>query len=191
MYQLQDIYSLEWLHGFPGQFILLFAWINSLCETRGPSNISGLVSWIENQLPRIRLAVCESGDPMLRIGVMVVQECWRFAVLIYLHMALCKADARDPRVTRAQSGFMRVIRGVKPGRNPDAHLVSSIIVAGVATIKERDRNTIRQRMFSLRECVEPGTTGNDVVRMLEELWARTEAEGRAAIWSDLRIAHMK
>ncbi|KDN37471.1 hypothetical protein RSAG8_10133, partial [Rhizoctonia solani AG-8 WAC10335] len=158
MYQMQDIYSLQWLHGFPEQFIMLFAWINSLCETPGASENSELVAWIERQLPQIKIAIDESGDPVLRLGRMVVQECWRFAVLIYLYMALCKASALDPRVIRAQKGFMRLVRGIKPGRNPDAHLVSPMVVAGVATLEERDRDTLRQRIVNLRECAQQGNS---------------------------------
>ncbi|CAE6482923.1 unnamed protein product [Rhizoctonia solani] len=186
-YLLQDSYSLQWYLGFPVQFILLFAWINSMCEIPGASDNSELVTWIETILPQIKIATDGSGDPLLRIGRMVVQECWRFAVLIYLYMVLCKADAHDPRVKRAQQGFMRLVRGVKPGRNPDAHLSPSMVVAGVATILEQDRDTLRQRILGIQEFTGRGTVGNDYVLELEDIWARTKDEGRPAVWSDLRI----
>ncbi|KAH7345467.1 fungal-specific transcription factor domain-containing protein [Rhizoctonia solani] len=181
--------GLQWLHGFPDQFILLFGWIISLCETPGASNnILEVVAWIENNLPRIRVAIDESGDPLFRIGRMVVQECWRFAVLIYLYMALCGADAHDPRVVRAHKGFMRLIRGVKPARNPDAYLFTPASIAGVATVDDEDRETLRLRIFGVHECTERGTVGNDVLLELEDIWARTRDEGRPAVWLDLRIA---
>ncbi|KAH7325231.1 hypothetical protein B0J17DRAFT_723255 [Rhizoctonia solani] len=190
-YWLQDRYDLQWYLGFPVQFILLFAWINSLCEIPGAGNKLELVAWIETSLPQIKIAIDESSDSSLRIGRMVVQECWRFAVLIYLYMVLCKADAHDPRVRRAQQGFMRLVRGVKPGRNPDAHLSPPMIVGGVATISERDRDTLRQRILGIQEFAERGTVGNDYVLELEDVWARTRDEGRPALWSDLRIACLK
>ncbi|KAH7334136.1 hypothetical protein B0J17DRAFT_721356 [Rhizoctonia solani] len=147
---------------------MLFAWINSLCDTPGASDNSELIAWIERHIPQIRIAIDASGDPLLRIGRMVVREFWRFALLIYLYMALCKANAFDPRVICAQKGFMRLIRGVKPGRNPDAHLVSPMVVAGVATLEERDRDTLRRRILNLRECADPGTAGSDVILELED-----------------------
>ncbi|KAJ1310628.1 hypothetical protein OPQ81_009157 [Rhizoctonia solani] len=189
MYQMQERYSLQWLHGSPDQFVLLLAWINSLCETPGARDNPKLITWIETNLPLIKVAVNESNDPSLRICRMMVQECWRFAVLIYLHMALCRASAWDPRVVRAQKGFMRLLRGVKPNRHPDAYLYTPVVVAGIATIEERDRDTLRQRMLNVRECAERGTTGNDILVMLEDVWARTRGEGRAAVWSDLRVAN--
>ncbi|CAE7145501.1 unnamed protein product [Rhizoctonia solani] len=188
IYQLQDSIGLQWLHGFPDQFILLFAWIISLCKTPEVGNDMAVVAWIETNLPRIRIAIDESGDPLLRIGRMVVQECWRFAVLIYLYMVLCGANAHDPRVVRAQKGFMRLVRGVKSRRNPDAYLFTPMVIAGVATTEKQDQETVRQRILGVRECAEQGTVGNDVMLELEDVWARTRDEGRPAVWSDLRIA---
>ncbi|KAJ1311892.1 hypothetical protein OPQ81_010352 [Rhizoctonia solani] len=174
-WQLRGNYGLQWLYGFPDQFIMLFAWINTLSETPGAGNDAGLISWIENQLPQIKVAIDESGDPSLRIGRMV----------------LCKVDARDSRVVSAQKGFMRLVRGVKAGRMPDVHLVTSMLVAGVATIEERDRETLRQRILNVRECADRGTGGNDIMMNLEDIWARTMDEGRAAVWLDLRIAYSR
>ncbi|KAJ1304074.1 hypothetical protein OPQ81_008480 [Rhizoctonia solani] len=187
VYRLQDS-GLQWHLGFPVQFVLLFAWINSLCETSETSNNSQLVAWIETNLPQIKVVIDESGDPLLRIGRMVVLECWRSAVLIYLYMVLCKADAQDPRVIKAHRGFMRLVRGVKPRRNPDAHLSPPMVIAGVVTTKERDRETLRQRILGVQEFREQGTVGNDYMLQLEDVWARTRDEGRPAVWYDLRIA---
>ncbi|EUC67610.1 fungal-specific transcription factor domain protein [Rhizoctonia solani AG-3 Rhs1AP] len=188
IFQSQENSGLYWLHGVPDQFILMIAWINSLCEIPVTSSDSGLVSQIERLLPQIRIAVADQGDSALRIGRMVVQECWRYAMFIYLYMALGRADASDPRVVHAQKGFMRLVKGIKPGRNPDAFLVSPIIIAGIATRKERDRDVFRRRVLNLREYVTPHTSGNDAWMQVEDVWARTRTEGRVAIWSDLRIA---
>ncbi|KEP47794.1 putative fungal Zn(2)-cys(6) binuclear cluster domain protein [Rhizoctonia solani 123E] len=187
IYQVQNKIGLQWLHGFPDQFILLFAWIISMCEMPGGNNAE-LIAWVETCVPQIRIALDESGDPVLRIGRLVVQECWRFAVLIFLYMALGQAHADDPRVIRAQKGFMRLVRGVKPRRNPDSYLFTPMIIAGVATTLAQDQDTLRQRILGVRECAEPGTVGNDVMLELEDVWARTRDQGRPAVWSDLRLA---
>ncbi|CAE6409185.1 unnamed protein product, partial [Rhizoctonia solani] len=164
----QDRIGLQWLHGFPDQFFLLFAWINSLCEVPGAGGNSELIAWIEGVVPQITITLDNSGDPLLRIGRMVVQECWRFAVLIYLYMALCNANAYDPRVIRAQKGFMRLVKGVKPARKPDAYLSTPMMIAGTATLEEWDRNTLRQRLLGVRECAEKGTSGNNIMLTLED-----------------------
>ncbi|CAE6434633.1 unnamed protein product [Rhizoctonia solani] len=191
IHQMQDDIGLQWLHGFPDQFIVLFAWINSLRNTPGGSDNLELIIWIEKNLPSIKVTVNESGDPLLRIGRMVVQECWRFAVLIYLYMALCKANAYDHRVVRAQKGFMRLVRGVKPARNPDAYLITPMLVAGIATFEEQDRATLRQRILGVRECTEQATTANDIILGLEDVWERTKNEARGALWSDLGVANFR
>ncbi|KAG8754900.1 hypothetical protein FRC11_006361 [Ceratobasidium sp. 423] len=203
-WQLQGNYGLQWFYGFPDQFLMLIAWINTLAGIPGSDTDSDLVASIERQLPRIKIAMDRSGDPSLRIRRMAVLEAWRFTILIYLYMVdilvrhaalivtdiagiiqvLCKANAQDARVVHAQKGFMRLLRGVKPGRFPDVHLIISMVVAGVATVEERDQDMLRQRILGLRECAVKGTIGNDVVLRLVDLWARTRDEGRAALWSD-------
>ncbi|KEP49853.1 putative fungal Zn(2)-cys(6) binuclear cluster domain protein [Rhizoctonia solani 123E] len=188
MYKMHDDHGSQWLYGLPDQFILLLAWINSMRENSGPNNNLEAVAWIENNLPKIKIAASESGDPLLRIGRIVVLECWRFAVLVYMYVVLCKASAYDPRVIRAQKCFMRLVRGVKPGRIPDAFLINPMTVVGVMTLEERDRNTLRQRILGVHECSESGTAVSEVVLELEDVWARTENEGRAAVWSDWREA---
>ncbi|CCO35090.1 hypothetical protein BN14_09204 [Rhizoctonia solani AG-1 IB] len=183
--------GLQSIYGIPNELIMLFAWINSLCEEPGAGQNLGLVSWIEDNLWKIKIADDQSSDPLLRIGRMAVQECWRFAVIVYLYMALCEADSSDPRVIRAQKGYMRLVRGIKPGRYPDAYLINSMIIVGIAITEERDRETLRQRMYKVWEWMEPGTTGNDAIMRLEDIWTRTRVERRPAVWTDLRIASRK
>ncbi|KAG8681662.1 hypothetical protein FRC11_000817, partial [Ceratobasidium sp. 423] len=186
MYQLQDNGS-QWLYGLPDQFILLIAWINSMAE-KPDIDYSETIVWIEKNLPKIKIATNESGDALLRIGRMVVLECWRCIVLIYLYMMLCKADAHDPRVIRAHKAFMRLVRGVKAARIPDAFLVCPFTVAGVCAFEERDRMTLRHRILNVRECSETGTAVSEVILELEDVWTRTRNEGRPAVWSDWRTA---
>ncbi|KDN39062.1 hypothetical protein RSAG8_09098, partial [Rhizoctonia solani AG-8 WAC10335] len=188
MFKMQDVHGSQWLSGLPDQLILLIAWINSMRENAGPNDNSQAVAWIEKHLPKIRIATSATGDPLLRIGRMVVLECWRFAVLIYMYMVLCKSSAYDPRVIRAQKSFMRLVRGVKPGRIPDAFLVNPMTVVGVVTLEEQDRDTIRRRILGVHECSESGTAVSEVVLELEDVWVRTENEGRAAVWPDWREA---
>ncbi|CUA77232.1 hypothetical protein RSOLAG22IIIB_06587 [Rhizoctonia solani] len=188
MFRLQENHGLHWLHGLPDQFIMIFAWINSLCEIPGAGSNVDLVTWIETEILQAKVALDASEDPVLRIGRMAVREGWRNATLIYLYMVLCEADASDFRVVRALRNFMRLTNGVNPGRFPDTYLANPMIIAGVAACKEKDRSTIRQRILKVPECSVPETAGYDAVLALENVWQRTRDEGRAAVWSDLRIA---
>ncbi|CAE6443296.1 unnamed protein product [Rhizoctonia solani] len=191
MYQVTDSCSLQWLYGAPDQFIVLFAFINSLCQTPGAGENLGLISWIENIVPQIRVPLDGSGDSLLRIRRLMNQECWRCTVLIYLYMALCKASANDPRVVRAHNMFMRLFRSIQPGRNVDCCFGVSQVVVGVVTIKERDREMLRQRVLNVQEWATKGTTGDHFMLVLEDIWARTRDERRAAVWSDLGIARLR
>ncbi|CAE6487875.1 unnamed protein product [Rhizoctonia solani] len=84
--QAQEESGLYWLHGVPDQFIMIIAWINTLREIPGIGANSELLSQIERDLPQIKMIVDHQGDPALRIGRVVVQECWRQAIFIYLYM---------------------------------------------------------------------------------------------------------
>ena len=106
---------------------------------------------------------------------------------------------------KAQKGFMKLVNGVRPGRNPDAFLVIPMLIvsfideyaytmlisfkqAGVATTKPSHRQVIRSRILGLPNCANPNTVGNDSLLILEGVWAWTEMEGRVARWPDLREA---
>ncbi|KAJ1310619.1 hypothetical protein OPQ81_009149 [Rhizoctonia solani] len=183
--------GLQWLLGIPDQFIMLFAYLNSLKQdaeaTETPVD-PRIIARVEADIRMIVILPPEGKDPSLAIGRMVVQECWREAVFIYLYMALCGAHAFDPRVEKAQTGFMRLVNGIKPGRNPDAFLIIPMLIASVATTKLTHRQIIRSRILSLPDCAIPNTAGNDSLLILEDVWTRTELEGRVAQWDDLREA---
>ncbi|CAE7230702.1 unnamed protein product [Rhizoctonia solani] len=181
-------YGLQWLHGVPDRFIVLLAWINALREDYGNSVDSRYVLEIENQVQSIKIEPGFSPDPILLILRLAVQECWRQTVYVYLYMALCGTRADDPRVTRAVRAFVKIVNGVKPGRNPDSFLFIPIMVVGAFAYRERDRDVLRRRMTGLRECTNPGAAGYDCLEILEDIWRRTQAENRPASWLDLRIS---
>ncbi|CAE6506366.1 unnamed protein product [Rhizoctonia solani] len=189
-------YGLEWLYGIPDRFILLFAWINGLREDfYGREVDPDIVARVEEQIKNERvgqnLHTVGDSDPVFRIRRLVVQEVWRQAVSLFLYMALCGANALDPRVEKAFSIMIRLVRETKPGRNPDAFLFIPMLACGVAARNEKDRDIFRQRMLAVRECSVPGIVGNGGVRVLKDIWARTDAEGRPAVWSDFSKSYRK
>ncbi|CEL53260.1 hypothetical protein RSOLAG1IB_06227 [Rhizoctonia solani AG-1 IB] len=183
--------GLQWKFGIPDQFILLFGYMDGLKEnataTATPVD-PRVIEQIEEDISRIIIPPCKGRDASLAIGRMVVQECWRKAVFIYMYMALCGVHALDPRVVNAQKGFMKLVNGIKPGRNPDAFLVLPMMIAGVATTKFTHQQTIASRILTIPQFINSNTSGNDSLCMLRDIWVRIKAEDRAARWEDLREA---
>ncbi|KDN40547.1 hypothetical protein RSAG8_08019, partial [Rhizoctonia solani AG-8 WAC10335] len=110
MFQLQENCGLHWLHGLPDQFIMILAWINSLCEIPGEGVDAELITWIETEILQVKITLDQSEDPALRIGRTAVREAWRNATLIYLYMVLCKANASDHRSTRPKELYATRLR---------------------------------------------------------------------------------
>jgi hypothetical protein len=78
--------GLQWLRGLPGQFLVLLAWINSLCEEFGANVDPQVVAEIEGRIRSARFAPGVSSDPILTVRRLAVKECWRQAVFVYLYM---------------------------------------------------------------------------------------------------------
>ncbi|KAF8708026.1 26S proteasome regulatory complex, non-ATPase subcomplex, Rpn2 Psmd1 subunit, partial [Rhizoctonia solani] len=184
----REDWGLQWFNGVPGELILIMARINMLLVDYWANVDPEVIAEIERQLKEFKSAPGKSPDAYLMVARLAVQECWRLAVLVYLYMCLCGADAKDPRVEKAQRSFMRVLDRTKPNRTPDVFLLAPMTIVGRATYRPRERDIIRRRLLNIQECAHPGTCGNDAVRILEAMWARSDAEGRSVVWSDGRLA---
>ncbi|KAH7337527.1 hypothetical protein B0J17DRAFT_663307 [Rhizoctonia solani] len=183
--------GLQWLRGLPGQFLVMLAWINGLCEEFGTDVDPQVVAGIESRIRDARFSPGVSSDPILTVRRLAVKECWRQTVFVYLYMALCGAGADDPRVARAVKAFTRIINGVKPGHNPDQFLLIPMQVVGVAARRRQDRDSIRRRIFGLQQGANSGTPSHAALIKLTDIWHRTTTENRAAVWSDLRVSAMR
>ncbi|KAF8705296.1 hypothetical protein RHS03_05300, partial [Rhizoctonia solani] len=188
IYDKQRNYGFQWLQGVPDQLVLLFAWINTLYACHGANVEPGLLAKIEYDLSKIRIPLVESNDPVLRLGRTAVQEGWRQVAYIYLYMTLHGVSARDSRVVQARRTFMRLVDVTRQGVNPDGFMMIPMIIVGIVCIKRRDRDTARKCIGGLRGSHDPVSIWNEILRILEDVWSRTTAENRAAIWSDLSIA---
>ncbi|CAE6527750.1 unnamed protein product [Rhizoctonia solani] len=181
----------SWSIGAPDLLVITLARMNTFLETHGHSVDSNTVQALEKEIGAFKpiLSSNPGGDPSLTIKRFVVQESWRLIGYAYLYMGLCGADANDPRVVKFQKLFMKLLETVRPGRNPDSFLVFPLFVMGIATSSPTDRSILLARLWGVSECNQPGTMGNDLVRMLNDIWARTKE--RPAVWWDLRIACMR
>ncbi|KAL5641794.1 hypothetical protein ACGC1H_002030 [Rhizoctonia solani] len=152
----EDSPGLRWLYGVPDRLVVTLARMNTLYEDVGNSVDRETVQDLEKEIATCALVVSSvTLDPVLKLGRMVVQECWRLVASIYLYMGLCGADSKDPRVTKIQKKFMSVIGGVKPRRNPDSFLVFPMLVAS------QHHPLQTSRRFSIVYGVFPNVTGRE------------------------------
>ncbi|EUC54433.1 fungal zn(2)-cys(6) binuclear cluster domain protein, putative [Rhizoctonia solani AG-3 Rhs1AP] len=198
--------GLGWLYGISDRLMIALARINTLFEDFGNCVDPEVVQELEEEIAACEPIIYTSAemDPTLNIGRIMVQEAWRLAANIYLYMALCGADSADARVVKIQKNGMKLLRSIKPRRNPDSFVVLPILVVsplhcsphvilpsqfGVATASPAGQSTLLSRLSGVSECSKPGTVGNDILRMLSDIWARTVE--RPAVWSDLRTACLR
>ncbi|CAE6433659.1 unnamed protein product [Rhizoctonia solani] len=183
----------EWLYGIPDQFIVLFAWINSLAEDYGSNVDPQYVVRIEENIREMKTRALSvpGADPARTIKGTVAQEGWRHTMYAYLYLVLCGVRADDHRVMKVVKSFVRLVNSVKAGRNPDFLLFIPIITIGAFLQKEQDRKLIRERLLGLRECSIPGIAGNDCLRALVEVWKQADLEQQAPKWSDLTAAYYR
>ncbi|KAH7334168.1 fungal-specific transcription factor domain-containing protein [Rhizoctonia solani] len=182
--------GMQWLHGMPDQYVLVLARINMLVEELefGDAVSPHCVAEIEKQIREVKPSTELSADPISMVWQYMVRECWRLAMYLYLYMVLCQTSTDDPRVLKSVKSYIRLLQSVKAGRKPDAFLYLPMIIVGASAYDKRDRMVVRERMLGLPECTNPGCSGYDVMRIFTDLWTRTDAENRAALWSDFRIS---
>ncbi|KAH7345497.1 hypothetical protein B0J17DRAFT_713070 [Rhizoctonia solani] len=183
--------GLRWLIGVPDRLVFVLGKMNTLLEECGNCMDPKVIQELEEDIRACNPAGSSrpGDDPALLVGRLMVQESWRLVGYVYLFMGLCGMDASDVRVVKVQKTFMRLLGGVKPRRNPDSFLLFPMLILGVAASSPADRSTILARLWGVSECNKMGTMGNDVVRILNDIWARTE--DRPAVWSDLRAACLR
>ncbi|CAE7167723.1 unnamed protein product [Rhizoctonia solani] len=186
----EDSPGLRWLYGVPDRLVVTLARMNTLYEDFGGCVDQGTVLELEKEISACVFTVSPVAlDPVLMLGRIVVQECWRLVAFVYLYMGLCGANSADERVVKAQKTFMNILGGVKPCRNPDSFLIVPMMVVGVATTSHTDQTILLSRIWGVAECNKQGTVGNDIFRIINDIWTRTR--NRPAVWSDLRFACLK
>ncbi|CAE6468863.1 unnamed protein product [Rhizoctonia solani] len=187
----EDGPGLRWLYGIPDRLMIAFARMNTFLEDFGSCVDTGRIRELEKEIASFAPVVCSSTeiDPTLNIARVAVQESWKLAAHVYLYVALGGADSSDARVVKPQQKFMRLLETIRPRRNPDLFLVLPMLIIGVATRAPAEQSVLFARLWGVSECNKPGTMGNDVTRVLSDIWARTME--RPAVWTDLRFACLR
>ncbi|KAF8732394.1 hypothetical protein RHS02_07545, partial [Rhizoctonia solani] len=183
--------GLWWRYGIPNRLMLIFAQMNNLFEDFGNLVGQDKVKLLEDDIGACTPLLPSDTDtePILNMGRVMVQESWKLAAYVYLYMGLCGADSSDARVVQVRKRFVRALKGIKPGRNPDTFLVFPMAILGITTSSPKDQTVLLNRFWGVPECAKPGTVGNDMVMMMRDVWLRTQE--RPAVWADFRIAYLR
>ncbi|CAE6411355.1 unnamed protein product [Rhizoctonia solani] len=187
---IQEDSVIQWVYGVPNHVVVLFATMKKIQQGRLIPNVE-MVALLEQGIRNIPPFTGSSSDRFLAVMRSVVQECWRQAAFVYLYMAVCGDSSDTPRVMEAFKRFMRLLNRTRPGRLPDEFLTSPLMIVSPAAQKSHDREIIKRRAVKLRQRSQPFPTNGSVLRMIEDYWARADAEGRPIVWSDLAISRSR
>lgn len=187
---VQEDIGIQWLHGTPDRFTILFAKMSVMRED-GCVIDEATVAEIEREIREFKPVQSLSPDPFLMVGRLVVQECWRQAAYVFLYMGLCGDSSDTVRIKDAFKRFMKLVNKTKPGRVPDDFLVITLLIVSLAARRSADRETIMRRISTHREWVRATTSTIDYLPMIEDYWSRSDAEGRPVFWSDIPISRMR
>ncbi|KAF8760773.1 hypothetical protein RHS01_01310 [Rhizoctonia solani] len=174
-----------WLTGQPSELTLILARISSLHDEFGIDIDPSIVEEIESDIRDFKPDPGTSAEPSRTIVRLVVLESWRQVGYINLYMRLCGETALGPRVQAAQRRLMKLITHTKPGQKGVFHLGPCLEIAGLVTSRPDERRHILQRLQSLPHSRMESFLKHGI-HVLHDIWARTDAEGRPARWSDLR-----
>ncbi|CAE6442925.1 unnamed protein product [Rhizoctonia solani] len=188
IFNIENGPGLRWKLGIPDRLVVTLARMNALFEDFGSGVDSKVIQELELEIKGFKSIIIATNQHELGMARLVVQESWRQVAYIYLYMGLCGCDSHDARVIKANDEFLKLLKGTKSGRFPDSFLVILLPILGIATRHLDDRGLLKSRMLGLPECVRPGTTGSQLVRMLEFMWSLADESNRPTIWSDLRLA---
>ncbi|CAE6421134.1 unnamed protein product [Rhizoctonia solani] len=187
---VQDDGVVQWLHGVPNEIILLFAKMKTMRQD-GLKPKGDTIALMERDIRDLQPFDGSSTERFVTIMRSVVQECWKQAAYIYLYMAVCEDSSDVPRVKSAYKRFMKLLKGTKPGRLPDEFLIAPLLIISPAAQQQCDREVIRQRALGLQRRGQTIRANVHIICIVEDYWARTDAEGRRVMWSDVAISRRR
>ncbi|CAE6416539.1 unnamed protein product [Rhizoctonia solani] len=187
--EIQADSSPQWLIGIPDRIVIVFARINALRED-GAITASEVVSEIEQEIRSFRPFQSPSSNSFLMVTRLMIQESWRQVAYIYLYMALCGESSEGTRVKSAMKQLMNLVNGTKPGRFPDDFVAAGFMMASPAARRPGDRQALIKRIASQSTGSRQGGI-IDNIRLIEDYWARADAEGRPVVWSDVIISRIR
>ncbi|CAE6441987.1 unnamed protein product [Rhizoctonia solani] len=175
--------------GSPDPLVILFARISELQE-ESCLPTPEVVSELERGIRDFQPFQSSSNEPALIVVRLMVQECWRQAAYIYLYMAFCGESSHGIRVQAAMKQLMKLVNRTKPGHFPDEFLKAVFTIAAPAARRQCDRETIVKRQIArFANSPEGGTAEN--LPIIQDYWARADAELRPVVWADVAISRVR
>ncbi|KAH7345533.1 hypothetical protein B0J17DRAFT_640231 [Rhizoctonia solani] len=181
---------LQWRRGIPNQLVLLLAHMKMMRQD-GLTPNSEMIMSLERDIRELQPFDGSSSERYLAIMRSVVQECWRQAAFIYLYMAVCGNSSDMPRVRETFKRYMRLLNMTEPGRLPDELLIFSFLLMSLAAQRQRDRKVIRQRALGLHTRDHTYIATSWIILVIDDIWARADAEQRLAMWSDVAVSRKR
>ncbi|CAE6468888.1 unnamed protein product [Rhizoctonia solani] len=176
-----------WLIGQPYELTIVLARIISLHDDFGVDVDPRVIEEIESDIRDFKPDPGTSADPSLIVIRLVVLEAWRQVGYINLYMRLCGESALGPRVRTAQRKLVGLVANTKSSHKMNLHVAPCLGIAGLAATRAGERSLVLERLQSLPHS-RADSFLNRGIQMLQDIWMRTDSEGRPAQWSDLRIA---
>ncbi|CAE6450275.1 unnamed protein product [Rhizoctonia solani] len=188
--EIQGDGILQWRHGMPNNLILLFARMILVRSDECPPSGETIAS-LERNIRELQPFDGSCSDPFLFLMRFVIQECWRQVAYVYLYMAVCGDTSDTSRVKENFKRFIQLLKGIKSGRMPDTFLMLPLLVISPAAQRQPDREVIRQRTLGIHKRGQVFRANNDIARVIEDYWARADAEGRPIMWSDIAVSRRR
>ncbi|KEP54528.1 fungal-specific transcription factor domain protein [Rhizoctonia solani 123E] len=182
-------FYMEWAHGCSPIVIVLLARVNSWRAARLIDPTHPVPTLEQQQEFQACLKewnpTIEYGDqPALVMGRLAVQECWKHAVLIYMHMGMCEADSADPRVEASVRQVAQLSATIETDHPLEVHMTIPCIIAAIAARKEKHRAILRKKVVVSRDDRVCLVRGADFVPVLDHLWHGAAAGGCPTTWQD-------
>ncbi|CAE6506468.1 unnamed protein product [Rhizoctonia solani] len=181
---------IQWRDGMPNQMVLSFAKMKSMHQD-GVTPNGETVALLERGIREVPPFNGSSSGRFVTVMRSVVQECWRQAAYIYLYMAVCGDPCDTPRVKQAFKRYLKLLQGTKPGRLPDEFLILTLLLISPAAEQKSEREIIRQRILGLYTRSKAVRDNYIGIFIIEDYWARADAEGRPTMWSDVAASRIR
>ncbi|KEP54529.1 putative fungal zn(2)-cys(6) binuclear cluster domain protein [Rhizoctonia solani 123E] len=182
-------FYIDWAHGCSPIVIVLMARVNSWRAARLIDPTHPIPTLEQQQEFHACLKewnpTIEYGDqPALVMGRLAVQECWKHAVLIYMHMGMCEADSANPRVEASVRQVAQLSATIETDHPLETHMTIPCIIAAAAARKEKHRAILRKKVVVSRGDRVCLVRGADFVPVLDHLWHGAAAGGCPTTWQD-------
>ncbi|CUA73180.1 hypothetical protein RSOLAG22IIIB_05181 [Rhizoctonia solani] len=175
--------SHQWAHGAPTEFQVVLAQINA-CRDQSPAapDWRDVERWLLEW--QSRPGEHTFSESWMMVAWYAVQESWRLALLVYLHLAVCGVPSDDQRIQSYVKQMLQVIGTVRPRESEDNIFFIHYLVVGICARSEAHRTVVRDKLSAHKgtrfwlHCV------TDFVLVLDHLWHGAGADGRPVGWSD-------